>query len=100
MTQTKVDQAIKGAIGLLLVALAFVIVNTMQDHIVAAGDTAPNFKLTAANGKQLTPRDFRGKVLVLNFWASWWPPCIQEVASLNELQKMFSADRVAVLGGS
>src|SRR5258708_13469776 len=100
MTQTKVDQAIKGAIGVLLVALAFVIVYTMQDHIVVAGDTAPNFKLTADNGKQFTARDFGGKVLVLNFWASWCPPCVQEMPSLNEFQKMFAADGVVVLGVS
>jgi len=100
MNQTRVDQAIKVAIGALLVALAFVIVNTMQDHIVAAGDTAPNFKLTADNGKQFTPRDFGGKVLVLNFWASWCPPCVQEMPSLNEFQKMFAADGVVVLGVS
>jgi cytochrome c biogenesis protein CcmG/thiol:disulfide interchange protein DsbE len=100
MNQTRVDQAIRTVIGVLLVALGFVIVYTMQDHIVVAGDTAPNFTLTAENGKQYTPRDFRGKVLVLNFWASWCPPCIQEMPSLNEFQKMFAADGVVVLGVS
>ncbi len=100
MNQTRVDQAIKAAIAVLLMALAWVIVYTMQDHIVVAGDTAPNFTLTAENGKQYTPRDFGGKVLVLNFWASWCPPCIQEMPSLNEFQKMLGPDGVVVLGVS
>ena len=98
MTQSKTDQVIKAAIGVLLVALAGVIVYTMQDHIVVAGDSAPNFNLTTDNGKQITPTNFGGKVLVLNFWASWCPPCVQEMPSLNEFQKMFAADGVVVLG--
>jgi cytochrome c biogenesis protein CcmG, thiol:disulfide interchange protein DsbE len=100
MTQSKIDLYIKVVIGALLALLAWLIVDTMQEHIVVAGDTAPNFKLTADNGRQFTPRDFGGKVLVLNFWASWCPPCVQEIPSLNEFQKMFAADGVVVLGVS
>jgi peroxiredoxin len=98
MTHSKVDQAIKIGIGALTVALAVVIVYTMQDHIVEQGDRAPNFTIRTNTGKQISPRDFGGKVLVLNFWASWCAPCVQEAPSLNEFQKMLASSGVVVLG--
>ena len=98
MTHSKVDQAIKIGIGALGAALAFVIVYTMQDHIVQEGDKAPNFTITSDSGKRITPRDFGGKVLVVNFWATWCAPCVQEAPSLNEFQKMLAGSGVVVLG--
>jgi cytochrome c biogenesis protein CcmG, thiol:disulfide interchange protein DsbE len=100
MTHSKVDLIIKGTIGALLVALVFVVVWSMQEHIVGVGDTAPNFNLTTSAGEQVTPRNFGGKVLVLNFWASWCAPCVQEAPSLNEFAKTFKDSGVVVLGVS
>jgi peroxiredoxin len=100
MTHSKVDLAIKGTIGALLVALILVVVWSMQEHIVAVGDTAPNFNITTSAGDQVTPRNFGGKVLVLNFWASWCAPCVEEAPSLNEFAKTFKDQGVVVLGVS
>ncbi len=100
MTHSKVDLAIKGAIAALLVALGFVVVWSMQDHIVGVGDTAPNFSITTSAGDQVTPRNFGGKVLVLNFWATWCAPCVEEAPSLNEFAKTFKDAGVVVLGVS
>lgn len=97
---TKVDWAIRGLIAALLVALGWVVVWSMQDHIVGVGDTAPDFKITTSAGEQVTPRSFGGKVLVLNFWASWCAPCVEEVPSLNEFAKTFKNAGVVVLGVS
>jgi cytochrome c biogenesis protein CcmG/thiol:disulfide interchange protein DsbE len=98
MTHSKVDQVLKVAVGALLVALAFVIVSTMRDHITEVGDKAPMFSVTTDRGAKITPADFGGKVLVLNFWASWCQPCVQEEPSLNEFQKMLGNSGVVVLG--
>jgi cytochrome c biogenesis protein CcmG/thiol:disulfide interchange protein DsbE len=100
MTHSKVDLAIKGTIAALLVALGFVVVWSMQEHIVGVGDTAPNFTITTSAGDQMTPRNFGGKVLVLNFWASWCAPCVEEAPSLNEFAKTFKNAGVVVLGVS
>jgi cytochrome c biogenesis protein CcmG/thiol:disulfide interchange protein DsbE len=96
----KMDLAIKGAIGALLVALGFVIVWSIEEHIVGAGDPAPNFTIATTAGDTMTPRNFGGKVLVLNFWASWCAPCVEEAPSLNEFAKTFKDQGVVVLGVS
>ena len=56
------------------------------DHPQQIAETAPDF--TVHNGPQtIRLSQFRGKVVVLNFWATWCAPCIDELPSLQELQK-------------
>jgi peroxiredoxin len=100
MAHSKADLIIKGSIGALLVALGFVVVWSMQEHIVGEGDMAPNFTITTSAGDQVTPRNFGGKVLVLNFWASWCAPCVEEAPSLNEFAQTLKNSGVVVLGVS
>jgi len=49
-------------------------------------------------GRRLTLADFKGRVLVLNFWASWCEPCRAEMPTLQQLPEVLGEDRVAVLG--
>jgi thiol-disulfide isomerase/thioredoxin len=98
MKQNRIDLAIKVATGILLVALAFVIVYSVQDHVVGVGDSAPEFRVKTESGAVMTPTNFGGKVLILNFWASWCAPCVQEIPSLNEIQKLFASQGLVVLG--
>ena len=58
------------------------------------GRPAKEFQLTL-DGKPARLSDLRGKVVVLNFWATWCQPCVDEAPSLNQLQK-----RIAPLGGT
>ena len=97
MKQNRIDLIIKGVTAALLVALAFIIVNSMQEHVVKVGDSAPNFTVKTDAGNEISPRNFGGKLLVLNFWASWCGPCVQEMPSLVEFQKMFASQGVVVL---
>jgi thiol-disulfide isomerase/thioredoxin len=62
------------------------------------GDSAPGFRVKTENGAVMTPTNFGGKVLILNFWASWCAPCVQEIPSLNQIQKMFASQGLVVLG--
>jgi peroxiredoxin len=67
---------------------------------VEAGDKAPSFSITANNGQKLSQRDFGGKLLVLNFWATWCPPCVEEMPSLNQFAQAMAPSGVVVLGVS
>lgn len=49
--------------------------------------TLPQEKINLMDGGELSPSDFKGKIIILNFWASWCAPCIEEVPSLIELTK-------------
>jgi peroxiredoxin len=61
------------------------------------GKTPRNFALEIS-GKPIYLTDLRGKVVVLNFWASWCPPCVEEAPSLNRLQKYLEPRNALVLG--
>jgi cytochrome c biogenesis protein CcmG, thiol:disulfide interchange protein DsbE len=58
------------------------------------GRTPKDFAMTL-DGKPTRLSDLRGKVVLLNFWATWCPPCVEEAPSLNALQQ-----RIAPLGGT
>ena len=67
---------------------------------VEVGDEAPDFSLMSDQGQTIQLRDFRGKLVVLNFWATWCPPCIEELPSLNRFHQRFASRGVVVLGVS
>jgi thiol-disulfide isomerase/thioredoxin len=80
-------------IGLALgvsVLLLFALPSYRQGEASIAGKTAEDFALTM-DGKPRKLSDYRGQVVVLNFWASWCPPCVEEAPSLNRLQRHIEA---------
>ena len=62
------------------------------------GDAAPDFSVTDADRRSPLSQ-FRGKPVVLNFWATWCPPCVEEIPSLVALQKQLG-DKVVILAVS
>jgi len=88
------------AIVLLSVGLIWVVAGTLQVHITEAGDTAPDFSIVDEHGRTITRSDFGGKILALNFWASWCPPCLEELPSMNQFAQEFAGQGVVVLGVS
>ena len=83
---------------ILLMGLGFVFYDTLREKVTQVGDMAPDFEVTTEGGKKLTRADFGGKILMLNFWATWCPPCIEETPRLNMLQEEMAKDGVVILG--
>ncbi|BCZ47373.1 thiol-disulfide oxidoreductase [Clostridium gelidum] len=58
---------------------------------------AKDFVVYDENLKEVNLSDYKGTPVVLNFWASWCPPCKSEMISFNEMSKKYSKDKVAIL---
>jgi cytochrome c biogenesis protein CcmG/thiol:disulfide interchange protein DsbE len=67
-------------------------------HPTLVGHAAPDFTVQDAD-RSVTLHDLRGKVVILNFWATWCPPCVEEMPSLVKMQSQMK-DRVVVLAVS
>jgi thiol-disulfide isomerase/thioredoxin len=61
-----------------------------------ANRPAPDWTLTTQDGRKLSLKDLRGKVVFLNFWASWCPPCREEMPSMENLARKYK-DRDLVM---
>jgi peroxiredoxin len=63
-------------------------------------DTAPtpDFSLSTPEGKKISLKEFRGKVVLLNFWASWCTPCREEMPAMEKLYQEFKDKNFVVLG--
>jgi thiol-disulfide isomerase/thioredoxin len=66
--------------------------------LLAVGDPAPEWKLADPSGKTHTLADYRGRVVVLDFWATWCGPCAKVMPRLEKLQKKYGERGLAVLG--
>lgn len=58
---------------------------------------APDFVATTLSGESLSLRSLRGRHVLVNFWATWCPPCLEEMPSLEALSKQFGADELTVV---
>ncbi len=96
----KAQRLLEAALALMMTAFVGVLYLSLHDNVVKAGDTAPEFSIKTEKGKTVTAKDFGGKLLLLNFWATWCQPCVQEVPSLDELSRDLAPKGLVVLGVS
>jgi peroxiredoxin len=62
------------------------------------GAEAPDFSLLTLDGQKVKLSDYRGKAVLLNFWATWCPPCKVEMPWFVDFQKQYGKDGLVVLG--
>lgn len=69
-------------------------------HVRGAGtlQSLPDFQLPDLTGRQIASNTWAGKVLVLNFWATWCPPCRRELPLFVEVQKRYGTTDLQVVG--
>lgn len=72
--------------------------NTADDKV--RGQLAPDFTLHTLDGKAVRLSDYRGKAVLLNFWATWCEPCKVEMPWFAELQRQYQGDGLQIVGVS
>lgn len=89
-------------VSLLIFLLAFGVVwlQSSKYEPLTVGKTAPDFELPDLSDKTMRLSDFRGKVVFLNFWATWCKPCREEMPSMEVLYKNFEREGLVVLAVS
>lgn len=62
------------------------------------GQRRPDFTLMDADGQEVSASDFDGQPVLINFWATWCAPCVEEMPMLSSLQEQYSATGIRFLG--
>ena len=98
MARAGKESVVYGLALVLASAMVYRVQGYLRVYDVQAGDRAPGFELADDTGTGVSLRDYAGKVVLLNFWATWCPPCVQEMPSLNDTYERFREDGFVVLG--
>jgi peroxiredoxin len=81
-------------------AFGFVYLQMKKGYPLKVGEPAPAFSLPTLDGNATELGSLRGRVVLVNLWASWCPPCLAEMPSLQRLHQKLAAEGLVVLGVS
>jgi peroxiredoxin len=66
-------------------------------RIIGEGDRAPEFALASLDGTPVRLSDLRGRVVMVHFWATWCPPCVEEMPTIEKLYRSLPSKDFAIL---
>jgi len=75
-----------------------VAVQQTASNDILLGSLRPDFELASNTGEFVSPADFTGKTILINFWATWCGPCRQEMPMLMDLQREYGSSGLQVIG--
>ncbi len=71
-----------------------------RTKIIREGDQAPEFSLPATDGREITLSGLHGKVVMVHFWATWCPPCVEEMPTIEGVYRTFTGKDFELLAVS
>jgi cytochrome c biogenesis protein CcmG/thiol:disulfide interchange protein DsbE len=83
---------------LLLLWGAFLLLRPTGPTVVRVGDAAPAFALADLDGNPVSLAELQGRPVIVNFWASWCGPCLDEVPMLRDAASAHARDGLAIVG--
>ncbi len=87
-------------VGVAVVVVLLLYLERGEFKKIKLGTPAPDFELYSLSGQKVSLSMYKGKVVLLNFWATWCPPCREEIPSLNALYQMLHPEGLEILGVS
>jgi thiol-disulfide isomerase/thioredoxin len=85
-------------VALLLVAFLYAGLRVARrPHLVGKGALAPSFTLEKYGGGRISLDELRGKVVLINFWATWCPPCVEEMPTLVKVAREYESQGLVLL---
>jgi cytochrome c biogenesis protein CcmG, thiol:disulfide interchange protein DsbE len=84
-------------IALIFCLPLFIFACGLESTVLKVGDPAPNFSLIDRQGKTWTLFELKGQVVFINFWATWCPPCLKELPSMQRLYTMLPKNSFKML---